>query len=87
MENTDLIGTIAGTLTTLSFVPQVLKTWRSRSAGDISTGMFLLFSLSVLLWLIYGIAIRAAPIVLANGITLILSTAIIGMKFWFERDR
>jgi MtN3 and saliva related transmembrane protein len=87
MENADLIGAIAGVLTTVSFVPQVLKTWRTRSTGDISFGMFLLFSLGVALWLIYGAAIRSAPIVLANGVTLALSSSIIAMKFWFERER
>jgi MtN3 and saliva related transmembrane protein len=69
MEIQDLIGALAGTLTTASFVPQVLKTWRSRSARDISFGMFLLFSLGVTLWLIYGVAIHSTPIILSNVIT------------------
>ena len=86
MEFQDLIGTLAGALTTVSFVPQVVKTWRSRSASDISFGMFLLFSLGVVLWLIYGIEIRSTPIVLANAITLALSLSIIVMKFWFARS-
>jgi MtN3 and saliva related transmembrane protein len=47
--------------------------------------MFLLFSLGVLLWLIYGASIHSLPIVLANGITLALSLSIIAMKLWFER--
>jgi MtN3 and saliva related transmembrane protein len=84
MESYDLIGVIAGTLTTLSFVPQVLKTWRSRSARDISTGMFLLFSLGVALWLIYGVAIQSMPIMVSNGLTLILSGSIIAMKIAFK---
>ena len=87
MNGLTALGLAAATLTTCSFVPQLTRVVRTRSAGDLSYGMFGAFSLGVLLWLIYGIAIRAAPIVLANGITLILSTAIIGMKFWFERDR
>jgi MtN3 and saliva related transmembrane protein len=45
METTDLVGSLAGTLTTVSFIPQVIKTWRSQSASDISFSMFLLFSL------------------------------------------
>lgn len=85
MQTTDLIGAIAGTLTTISFVPQVIKTWRSRSASDISFSMFLLFSLGVALWLVYGLSIQAMPIVLSNTITLILSLSIICMKLWFER--
>lgn len=85
METTDLVGSLAGTLTTVSFIPQVIKTWRSQSASDISFSMFLLFSLGVLLWLVYGASIHSLPIVLANGITLALSLSIIAMKLWFER--
>ncbi|MEY2681072.1 MAG: hypothetical protein RL661_1303, partial [Pseudomonadota bacterium] len=77
METTVLVGSLAGTLTTVSFIPQVIKTWRSQSASDISFSMFLLFSLGVLLWLIYGASIHSLPIVLANGITLALSLSII----------
>lgn len=84
MESYDLVGVIAGTLTTLSFVPQVIKTWRSRSARDISTGMFLLFSLGVALWLIYGLAIQSMPIIVSNVLTLILSCSIIAMKIAFK---
>ncbi len=84
MESSDLIGMVAGTLTTVSFVPQVIKTWKSRSAKDISFGMFLLFSLGVTLWLIYGATIHSTPIILSNSITLALSISIIVMKMWFK---
>jgi len=84
MEPNDLLGMVAGTLTTVSFVPQVIKTWQSRSAKDISFGMFLLFSLGVLLWLVYGVAIHSAPIILSNLVTLVLSTSIILMKALFK---
>jgi MtN3 and saliva related transmembrane protein len=87
MEPNDLLGAAAGTLTTVSFVPQVLKTWRSRSTGDISFGMFLLFSLGVALWLAYGMAIHSRPVILSNLITLILSLSIVLMKLWFDRCR
>jgi MtN3 and saliva related transmembrane protein len=85
MPDTELLGLIAGTLTTLAFLPQVLKTWKSRSAKDISLGMFLLFSAGVALWLVYGIQLGAVPIIAANAVTLLLSLAILGMKFWFGR--
>ena len=85
MITNDLIGSVAGTLTTLSFLPQVLKTYRSRSAKDISLVMFLLFSLGVFLWLLYGLSIQSMPIVVSNGITLELSLSILVMKFWFGR--
>lgn len=85
MPETELLGLIAGTLTTLAFLPQVIKTFKSRSAKDISLGMFILFSAGVALWLVYGIRLGAVPIIAANAVTLILSLAILVMKFWFGR--
>ena len=84
MELNDILGMLAGTLTTVSFVPQVIKTWRSRSAGDISFGMFLLFSLGVVLWLMYGLAIHSLPVIVSNVVTLALSLSIISMKLHFK---
>jgi len=84
MENADLLGWLAGMLTTCSFLPQVIKTWKSRSARDISFGMFFLFSLGVVLWLVYGIVIHATPVIIANLVTLILVGAILIMKLHFD---
>lgn len=84
METYDVLGMIAGALTTVSFVPQVVKTWRSRSAKDISFGMFSLFSLGVVLWLMYGLAIHSLPVILSNVVTLVLSVSIIVMKLYFK---
>jgi MtN3 and saliva related transmembrane protein len=80
MNWVDLVGTLAGVLTTVSFVPQVVKTWRSRSAEDLSLFMFALFSAGLLLWLVYGIALHSLPIILANGITLVLALGILLLK-------
>ena len=80
MDLTNLIGTVAGILTTIAFIPQVLKTWQTRSAGDISLLMFVLFSSGVLFWFIYGLRLHAMPIIIANGITLSLSASILVMK-------
>ncbi|MBA2251751.1 MAG: SemiSWEET transporter [Nitrospirales bacterium] len=80
MDTMTMIGLLAGTLTTLAFVPQLTKTWRSKSAKDISLGMFLTFCSGVLLWLVYGILMDALPIILANTVTLILSSAILTLK-------
>jgi len=80
MDMTNLIGTLAGILTTIAFIPQVIKTWRTRSARDISLFMFLLFSTGVSLWLVYGLILNAMPIVIANGITLALSLSILVLK-------
>jgi len=90
VELTNWIGTLAGVLTTIAFIPQVAKTWKTRSARDISLLMFLLFSTGVLLWLIYGILLQAIPIIVANGITLGLSASILAMKardMYVQRQR
>lgn len=76
----DLIGSLAGTFTTIAFIPQVIKTWRSGSAEDISLSMFLLFTSGVVLWLVYGIALGAWPIIIANTITLLLALTIVTLK-------
>ena len=76
----NLLGGVAGVLTTLSFVPQVIKTWRTRKADDISLGMLLLFTLGVALWGIYGVIIGAAPVIAANGVTLVLAVTMLIMK-------
>ncbi|MBS1211631.1 MAG: hypothetical protein H6R26_247 [Proteobacteria bacterium] len=86
MELTDLIGMIAGILTTISLVPQALKIWKTRSAEDVSFGMFALFSLGVILWLAYGVLIHALPIVVANSVTLVLAGSIIYMKWLFRSE-
>ena len=84
MANPDLLGMVAGTLTTIAFVPQVLKTWRSKSAKDVSYGMFLIFSTGVLFWLLYGVAIGATPIIVANTLTLVLALIILILKFIYK---
>ncbi len=83
-NTTEILGIIAGVLTTLSFVPQVIKTWKSRSAKDLSLGMFSLFCTGVLLWLIYGLAINDLPIILANTVTLLLAMTLVYFKFSFK---
>lgn len=80
---TNLIGYVAASLTTIAFVPQVVHTWRSRNADGISLGMISLFALGILLWLIYGILLGAAPIIAANAVTLGLTALLLGMKLRF----
>ena len=84
MNLSDLLGIIAGALTTAAFLPQVIKTWKSKSAKDLSLGMFLMFVLGVILWLIYGILIDSLPVMLANGATLLLSSALLYFKLVFK---
>jgi MtN3 and saliva related transmembrane protein len=82
--NVQVIGLIAGSLTTVAFLPQVIKTWKSGSAKDLSLGMFSFFCLGVLLWLIYGIMMRDIPVIAANFATLILASTILFFKLRFK---
>ncbi len=79
-----IIGIIAGTLTTIAFLPQVIKIYRMKDASELSLTTFSIFSLGVLFWLIYGILVHELPIILANSITLILIIAIIVMKLKYR---
>jgi MtN3 and saliva related transmembrane protein len=80
MRLTSLLGFVAGILTTISFVPQVVHAWRSKRCDDLSWGMLLTFSGGVVLWLVYGIRLRAMPIIVANAVTLALLLAIMALK-------
>jgi MtN3 and saliva related transmembrane protein len=84
MSTIQLIGLVAGMLTTIAFLPQVLKTWKSRSAKDLSLGMFSLFCLGVVMWLAYGILMRDIPVIAANFMTLILASTLLFFKFRFK---
>ncbi|WP_216635813.1 SemiSWEET family sugar transporter [Magnetospirillum moscoviense] len=76
----DVVGTIAATLTTIAFLPQVIKTLRTRRTRDISTSMWSLFSAGVALWLVYGLLLMAWPIIIANILTLVLAGIVLGIK-------
>jgi len=77
----DVLGIIAGSCTTLAFLPQAVKTWQSRSAGDLSLGTFMLLVVGLILWLIYGIILYNWPIIFTNGLTLIIAGSILYFKF------
>jgi MtN3 and saliva related transmembrane protein len=80
----DIIGFIAATLTTASFVPQAWHTFKTRDVRGISLGMYSAFTAGVAAWLIYGLLMDAWPIVIANAITLALAAAILGMKLRYQ---
>ena len=84
MLPTDAIGTIAACLTTASFVPQVWHTLRTRDVRGISLGMYSLFTVGVVLWLVYGILLMAWPIIIANAITTSLALVILVMKLRYR---
>ncbi len=79
-----IIGYTAATLTTVSFVPQVMKVWQSKSTKDVSLGMYAFFTLGVAMWLVYGLLVSAWPVVIANAITLLLAGAVLVMKLKYK---
>jgi MtN3 and saliva related transmembrane protein len=80
----DYIGYVAAFLTTISFVPQVIKIYRSRSAHDVSLYMFILFTIGICMWLAYGVLQMMWPVILANAVTLVLSLSILIMKVKYD---
>ncbi len=80
MNLTNSIGFVAACLTTLSFVPQVLQSYRTRDVSGISLSMYSLFTLGVALWLGYGLLNGAWPVIIANAVTLLLALSILGLK-------
>ena len=84
MNGTEFLGLVAGLFTTIAFVPQVIKIWKSKHANDISLAMFSLFSGGVALWIVYGVIIGSLPVILANVVTLVLALAILVLKLHFR---
>ena len=84
MNTTTIVGFFAGFLTTVSFLPQVLKTWKSRSTSDLSMGMLSVFSLGVMCWLVYGFLLQESPMIFWNSVTLILVLVILILKLKFD---
>ncbi|HNZ86905.1 MAG TPA: SemiSWEET transporter [Methanofastidiosum sp.] len=80
MEITTILGLMAGSLTTISFVPQVIKTWKFKETKDISLLMYIIFFLGVFLWFSYGIIINNVPIIIANGVSLVLVFIVLMLK-------
>jgi len=77
-------GYVAATLTTLAFVPQALKTIRSRDTRGLSLGMYVVFTIGIGFWLAYGIALESWPMILSNVVTLVLSATILAMKLKYK---
>jgi MtN3 and saliva related transmembrane protein len=78
--NAEWTGYVAATLTTLAFVPQAIKTIRSRDTRSISLGMYVVFTIGLAFWLVYGIVLHSWPMILSNVVTLGLSSTILALK-------
>ena len=82
--NSEIIGLAAATLTTAAFIPQVYKTWKTKSVDELSLTMYLVFFIGIVLWLIYGIYIDSFSIILANTITGLLVLLLIYFKLKYK---
>ncbi len=85
MNYIDLIGYFGSFLTSITFIPQVYKTWKTRSVGDLSLTMMLIVVTSCIVWLVYAIALMLWPVIIANGIIGILSLMLIYFKFAYQK--
>ena len=84
MDFVQLLGLTAGSCTTIAFLPQVIKTWKSKSAKDLSLSMFSIFCVGVLLWFIYGLVERDIPVIAANFATLLMASTLLYFKLKFK---
>ena len=84
MDTASIIGYFAGAITTIAFVPQVIKIWKTKSTKDISLIMFVAFCLGVFLWMIYGIILHSNPVIIANSIGFVLGIIIIILKIKYK---
>lgn len=84
MDAITLIGLLAATLTTISFLPQAIQVIKTRHTKDLSLNMYLIMTTGISLWLVYGIMISNLPIILANSITLVFASIILVMKLKYK---
>ena len=80
MDNVFWVGMIAATLSTVAFLPQLIKTHRTKHTKDLSLVMYIIFSLGISLWTIYGFMIHQAPIIAANSVTLAMTLYLLYLK-------
>jgi len=83
---TELLGFVAGALTAFAFLPQVVKTWRTRSSGDLSLAMLGTQSAGVSLWIIYGTAIDSIPVIASNAVTLAMCLVLLVFKLTHQHN-
>ncbi|WP_428367105.1 SemiSWEET family sugar transporter [Methanoregula sp.] len=84
MDTIGLVGYLAGALTTIAFVPQVVKAWKLGETRDLSLAMLVLFGIGILLWTVYGLWVASMPIISANLITFVLVIVLLGLKIRYK---
>ncbi len=87
MDWTEVTGLIASGLSSLTFMPQVYRAWKTRSVGDLSLTMMLIVFTSTVIWLVYGFGRHLLPVIICNGIICILSVVLIYFKFSFKENK
>lgn len=86
MTALDILGMTAGCISSITFLPQVIKTWKTRSATDISLLMFTFATISVIMWLVYGIILGNIPIIFTNAMVLLFSLIMLYLKYRFRHN-
>ncbi|MBN9352405.1 MAG: SemiSWEET transporter [Chitinophagaceae bacterium] len=86
MNGVDILGYSAGFITTLTFLPQVLKTYKEKSARDISLNMFLIAATNEIMWVVYGFLKNDMVIVLTNAVVLVLSLTMVVFKLKYSKS-
>ena len=84
IDKYEIIGLIAAVLTTSSFVPQVYKTWKTKSAGNLSLTMYIAMFVGIILWLVYGIHLNSFSMIVANSVTALLTLSLIIFKLRYK---
>lgn len=82
----EYIGYFGSFLTAITFIPQVYKSWQSKSVGDLSIWMILIVVTSTIVWLIYGFAIHSGPVIVANTVVLVLTLVLLYFKYSFKKQ-
>jgi MtN3 and saliva related transmembrane protein len=80
MNYTDILGYIAGFLILISLVPQIIKSWKTKSTKDISLLRYIIYIIGIIMWLIYGVVLVNGPMIIANSINLVLASSILYLK-------
>jgi MtN3 and saliva related transmembrane protein len=80
MNYVEIIGYLAAAFGTFAFLPQVIKTWKTRSTKDLSLGMYVVFCIGVVFWLTYGILIKSWPLIIGNIVSTIFGSIILFFK-------
>jgi MtN3 and saliva related transmembrane protein len=85
MGFTEILGYSAGAITALTFLPQVIKTWKEKSAKDISLLMFIIAAVNEVMWIWYGVLLNNWVIILTNAIVLVMSSTMISLKLRYNK--